>query len=198
MAKSVAFPDEVVTSSAILFGEPPLLDGENSAAYHDLHSKVSDAVNPTDVLEKIWVRDVVDLTWEVFRLRGYKTRLITANMHRGMNAILDPLCGYKEAAEISAGWALQEKDAVKQVNGLLADARLTMDEVRSETLALKISDIERIDRLIMNSEARRNAALREIERHRTALGQTLRRATADVVDGEFETIPPQISGKTLS
>ena len=29
---------------------------------------VSNAVRPTDFLEEIWVRDVVDVTWKIFRL----------------------------------------------------------------------------------------------------------------------------------
>jgi hypothetical protein len=41
-----------------------------------------------------------------------------------------------------------------------------MDTVMAQTLALKIDEIERIDRMTMTTEARRNAALREIERHR--------------------------------
>ena len=40
----------------------------------------------------------------------------------------------------------------------------------------------------MNAELRRNAALREIERHRATFGQALRRASEEVVDGQFQQV----------
>jgi hypothetical protein len=41
--------------------------------------------------------------------------------------------------------------------------------MRWQTLSLTINDIERIDRIIMNAEARRNVVLRETDRHRSSL-----------------------------
>jgi hypothetical protein len=49
--------------------------------------------------------------------------------------------------------------------------------------------LERIDRMIASAEARRNVALREVERHRSSLGQALRRASEEAVDAEFEDVP---------
>ena len=53
----------------------------------------------------------------------------------------------------------------------------------AHTLAAKITEIGLIDRLTMNAELRRNAALREIERHLVSFGQALRRASDEIVDG---------------
>jgi hypothetical protein len=47
------------------FGPPPLIEGEDSAAYDELLARVSTAVKPADILEDIWVRDFVDLDSEV-------------------------------------------------------------------------------------------------------------------------------------
>jgi hypothetical protein len=67
-----------------------------------------------------------------------------------------------------------------------------MDAVMAHTFAAKITEIERIDRLTMNAELRRNAALREIERHRASFGQALRRASNE----QFEQVEaPQIEGR---
>jgi hypothetical protein len=54
-------------------------------------------------------------------------------------------------------------------------------------LRKKFDDIERIDRLTTVAETRRNAMLREIDRHRAVLGETLRRQVQEV-EGEFEVI----------
>jgi hypothetical protein len=44
--------------------------------------------------------------------------------------------------------------------------------------------------MIMKAEARRNAALREIERRRSSMAQASRRASDDVVDAEFVDVGP--------
>ena len=49
-----------------------LLAGEDLAHYERLSAQVTAAVEPCDVIEVFWVRDVVDLLWEVLRLRRLK------------------------------------------------------------------------------------------------------------------------------
>ena len=120
-----------------LFGPPPLLAGEDSIAYDDLLAQVSGAVKPADIIEEIFVHDIVDLTWEVFRWRRLETSLM-------------PPSRYKFAEDI-------EK-------------------------------IERVNRLITIAEGRRNAALREIDRHRETFAQVLQQKVRDVEEAEFETI----------
>jgi hypothetical protein len=51
------------------FGPPPPLEGEDSMAYDELLARVSGDLKPNDFVEEIWIRDVVDLTWEIFRWR---------------------------------------------------------------------------------------------------------------------------------
>jgi hypothetical protein len=92
--------------------------------------QTSDAVKPTDIIDEFSVRDIVDVTWELLRLRRNKAELLTANMHRGLKQILDPLCGYEQAEELSESWAQGDGDTIKQVDGLLADAGLSMNSVR--------------------------------------------------------------------
>jgi hypothetical protein len=54
-------------------GPPPLIEGEDAAAYDELLVRISAAVKPADILEDIWVREIVDLVWSAFRLRRFKT-----------------------------------------------------------------------------------------------------------------------------
>jgi len=46
---------------------PPLIEGENAASYDDLLARISGTLKPADILEEIWVCDVVDLVWEKLR-----------------------------------------------------------------------------------------------------------------------------------
>ena len=50
-----------------LFGRPPLLTGEDPAAYDELFAGIRAAVNPIDTVEIL--ADVVALEWEVLRWR---------------------------------------------------------------------------------------------------------------------------------
>jgi hypothetical protein len=44
-----------------LFGPAPLFEGEDTAAYDELLVRISETVKPADIVEEIWVRDIVDL-----------------------------------------------------------------------------------------------------------------------------------------
>jgi hypothetical protein len=55
-------------------------------------------------------------------------------------------------------------------------------------LSLKLDDIDRIDRMIATAEGRRNAILREIDRHRTTWGQNVRRAVQQIEAAEIKVI----------
>ena len=62
---------------------PPLFAGEDTAAYDALLSRVSGVVKPADVIEEIWLQDVVELSWEVARLRRMKAEFLNSSAHRG-------------------------------------------------------------------------------------------------------------------
>jgi hypothetical protein len=40
------------------------------------------ARRPTDFIEEIWLRDIVDLTWEIFRWRRLKTKVLAKEVSR--------------------------------------------------------------------------------------------------------------------
>jgi hypothetical protein len=72
-------------------GPAPLLDGEGPADYADLLTRVLAAVKPADILEQIFVRDVVDLTWEELRLRRLKAALLEYSQYKGIRELGKPL-----------------------------------------------------------------------------------------------------------
>src|SRR6476659_5563834 len=68
-----------------IFGPPPLLDGESQEVYDTLLARVTGTVNPKDIIEEIWVHDIVDLVWEVLRLRRLKVALLSSSLGRGLH-----------------------------------------------------------------------------------------------------------------
>ena len=171
-----------------LFGPPPLFDGEDPKIYDQLLAQVSTTVMPEDIFENIWVRDVVDLTIEVLRLRRLKVNLMMTNASKGLTETLSPLVGRMQAETLAEGWAARKSDVVEEVNKTLTSAGLSTDSILAQTFSLKLNDIERIEHMTALAEARRNATLREIDRHRQTLGQKLRRAAQQLEDGQFRVI----------
>jgi hypothetical protein len=171
-----------------LFGPSPLMEGEDIGLYDDLLIRISTAIKPSDILEDIWVREVLDLVWETFRLRRLKWTLLTATAVEGLTKVLGPLIGWGQGDDLARAWAARKPSAIKRVEEILASAELNMDAVMAQTLSVKLDEIERIDRMIAMAETRRNITLREVDRHRETLSQNLRRAVQDVEDGQLGVI----------
>jgi hypothetical protein len=246
------------TSKAVsrhsLFGPPPVLDGEDPAAYDELFGRVSAAVKPIDVIDEMLIDDVVLLQLETLRRRRFISALIQA---RGPEALEDFLCKHLDynhyrkrftddlteilqnnlakgqaedaqtlahdcgrnqsdavdkvrkvlsriglridtlldrardakAGELAQAYLGRKPSAVKLIHQLLAGAGVSIDALMAEgVVGLHLDRIERIDYLATNAENRRNASLREIDRRRQVLGETLRPRAKEVEDGEFRVI----------
>jgi hypothetical protein len=175
-----------------LFGTPPLLEGENEKAYDQFLVQISATVQPADILEEIWVRNYLDLFWEETRLRRLKTSLMTSSAYKGLEELLRPLIGSRSDPlsfrHLVDGWAAHDASAIERADEILTSANMTMNDVMAQTLSVVLNDIERIDRMIAVSEVRRSAILREIDRHREALGQRLRRAVQQVGDDQLRVV----------
>ena len=65
-----------ITELDELLGPPPLLPNESLVDYEGLKSRLRAKIVPQDVLEEIWLRDILDLQWEVLRMRRLKARLL--------------------------------------------------------------------------------------------------------------------------
>jgi ribosomal protein L12E/L44/L45/RPP1/RPP2 len=182
----VAYPDN--SQSHPLFGPPAVFEPGYKTVYDELFSRVTAAVVPTDVFEEMWQRDIVDLSFEILQLRRLKTGLIAANQRRSLIDTLAPLMKDTKADALAKRFVARDAAAVEEVEQALHAAGLSMDSVTARSLVAGLDGFERIERLIASAEARRNAALRELERHRSAFAEMLRRATNEVVDAEFENV----------
>ncbi len=179
--------------STRFFGPPPLIAGEDQAQYEAMRDQISAAVGPLDFLEEIWVNDVVNLVWETLRLRRLRAALLQAAAPEGLHHLLQWVVGKNCEEKWAINWAARKPEALAAVESTLAQAGLTRDAVTAQTLALKIGEVERIDRMVAGAEARRNIALREIDRHRATLGAALRQVVDAVEDAEFREIPPRLT-----
>jgi hypothetical protein len=100
--------------------------------------------------------------------------------------ILRIFVGWTSAEELAKSWVCNDVKARKEVNKLLASADLTMDAAADQTLALKIDEIERIDRLIMSgaSTAQRSPARSRPASRRCGTSE----AADNIEDAQFEEV----------
>ena len=76
-----------------LCGPPTLYPGEDRDRYDRLFNSVANEVNPADIVEQIWVRDIVDQTWEVWRYRQQSADLVAAKEQTALERVLGSLLG---------------------------------------------------------------------------------------------------------
>jgi hypothetical protein len=76
------------------------------------------------------------------------------------------------------------------IRELLTGAGTSLEELITKALRQEndLDYIERIDHLTTIAEGRRNASLREIDRRRAILCETLRRSVQEIEAGEFKVI----------
>ena len=190
------------TTSARLapFGPPPLITGEDADAYEEIRARVFSEVAPNDIVEEMLLIDIVDLTWEIARLRRLKAGLYNVGAYQSLTNVLRPLLDRDNSTPdsdldeeglferyLEENWVRRIPDAVKRVDQLLDQAGLSMDAVNAQTLAENIEGMERIERMLAGLEARRNVILREIDRRRESFARPLPCNSQQVKDAEFVT-----------
>lgn len=189
-----------------MFGPAPILEGEDSEAYSELLVGVSNAIKPADSIEDMWVHDIVNWTWEILRYRRYKARLLKAALPKALEEVLAPFVNGRwrfgamdvyeadgalkptTAMEIVNDWIRGDAKAIKRVDEVLREGKLTMEDVEARAMTISINKMEQYNRLLSPLESRRNAVLREIEHRRAVLAQRLRRVMRNAEDAEFEEV----------
>jgi hypothetical protein len=178
-----------------LSAPPPVITGEQTAAFEDLWARLVASVKPADPFEDMWVRDLADLVWEVIRLRRLKGQLLDISACQGMTEVLRGL-GEEYPLLLARRWAAREPTAIGDVKERLANAGLGMDAVMAGALAARIEAYERIERMLTAAEARRAAALHALDARRDAtFAARLRNAAHtvehEVANAEFAVVAPE-------
>ena len=93
-----------------------------------------------------------------------------------------------DTGRLAKDWAAGKPRAIKRVNRILKAAGLNMHTVMAETLCEGLEEMKCIEAMIAVAEARRNAMLREIERHRATLACALQRALPPPEHAEYRAI----------
>ena len=177
--KEQSAPSVDITELDELLGPPPLLPNESRADYEGLKARLKAKIAPRDVLEEIWLRDILDLQWEVLRMRRLKALLLSNNSPAGLVSLLYRRVPHNAKQTLVESWGRGDKEAIKEIAQILKHRGLSMDDVDAHTLLKTLEPLERIDRMITQAEGRRNNALREIEKSRDSTARRLQAAVSE-------------------
>ena len=98
-------PDNGV-ARVIAMAPAPVLMGEDEADYAGLAARVVGVSGPRDAIEELLLRDVIDLAWEILRLRRLEAGLLRASMSAGVSQVLETVgYPYFQSERLSQDWA---------------------------------------------------------------------------------------------
>jgi hypothetical protein len=195
-----------------LLGPSYALEGEDQKGYEELLRRVGYAVQSYDIIDWLLVKDVVDLTTQVHRLRHHRERILQLARGKAMANILDELEILEEEEEesiqesiwerrdrmkrLALEWLSGNDEATKYVLGLLEGAGLSARDVIEQATLDQATELDRIDDRIGSYERRRDSLLQQIERRHAGVGRLVSRATEEVIEAEFQELAPDTDQKT--
>lgn len=189
-----------------LFGAPPLVGGENRGLYERLRCQVALAVEPQNVIEWLYIKDVVDLDWEIRRYRHMQSVVLNSRVVQ----LIDPkVCmvetiGVDESEELTKppfdiAIALRTQTRDEIAERLKEDYAIDFDAEFARAFTLCRKEIEALERMLASAESRRNAVLREIGLHRNmgSFAKRLDEISAKFVDSNVHDGRPLLENRSV-
>src|ERR1700737_4808899 len=121
---------------------PPALprSWKERSGYEELLHRVTAALQPMDIMEEMWIYDIVGLAWDTFRWRRVKAHALSQDAGRQIRELIKPFV-VGDAQQVSEQWALGNEAAAERVNAALAAAGLSTRSVVPRKLDLTAYDL---------------------------------------------------------
>jgi hypothetical protein len=182
-----------------LFAKRPIVFGEPPKLYDTLLSRVASEAKPQDTVQWLYVKDIVDLTWEIQRYRDFQAAIVQKSMVQSLFGYLIPstsckadgtLCYHEDLTgrrvrrrkfnylSLARRYFSGDPAAKLKVDAILAKKRIELDLDSEMTGAItgRLSTLEIINRIAAGAETRRDRALREIGLRQQQFGERIRHA----------------------
>ena len=168
---------------AALFGHASTLKTEDDEIYWNCMKRIAECVEPQDVIEWLWLKDVVDLSWEILRLRRLKIDLVEID-RQDKNATIE--WERQHADEPYIHFATGIRRDPEDIEARKTKPLLDTEADSAELLFRHIDKYEQIEKLLTSAELRRDRILREIELRRDHMGRRRRAASDELLDAQVE------------
>jgi hypothetical protein len=171
--------DLAISPIRALFGEPPLIKGENPEDYWRLWDAFADDIKPRNWREWMMVNDLAHKYWEQLRLRRYSPALIQSACIEALEYLLrpflrpttDPDMKYA-TSDIARFFYVGIGNAKPRAIAYVAECGITTDQIFAQALQMRGAGMLMIDRMDTNRENACRALRKEIER-RAAVSEDL-------------------------
>jgi len=174
-----------------------LLSSERLADFQALLDAIKREVKPSGIIEEIYVNDIAWFVWEILRLRRCRIPIIKASYPDALRELLANVTKKPMEFEINAedrglelaeNWFASErgKDEVRKIL-----KQFDLDESTIEAVAIRRSarDLEKVDKLLMALEARRDEALASLADYRSSLVRQRRKNSDRLLEAEATDVP---------
>ncbi len=190
-SKNVNPPEELEA----LFENVPLVGRERQEEYDAFFSAIARAEPPSDAVDWMLLKDLVDLSWEMRRERRIKVEIVklnqtevvcdllksTFNKDDRLRSDLNRIFGARTEAQL---WA-SDVETRMSIDARLTEKGHDPDSVLARAYQRGAAEIEAIDKRIARYELRRNEILKQIALRSERKAQKLAKASSDIIEGEF-------------
>jgi hypothetical protein len=179
-------------------GGAPLVGDETQEQYDAFRATILSQVSEPDVINELYLQDVVDLSWQIFRERRMKADVVLIFQQRVVERLLrtthsNPEKPYERqdyvyriaAAGPEAQLWLGNEDARKRIDAELERRGFSPDIVLAFAKLEGRMELDAIEHRIAFYEMRRMAAYNAIERRNEEAAEQLKRA-ARMIEAQFK------------
>jgi hypothetical protein len=188
-------PINIPENLSEFFNDAPLVGDETIESYRRLFGMIVAGLNPVNAIDWLYMKDVVDLSWQIRRERIVLAdfiKLMQMDVVRDLlKATFDPAGTIEasvyrifDAAGEAQRWA-NDPEARKEIDARLTARGHPPPAVLAQAYVRGASQIDTIDKRIASYEARRVGIVREIERRNERFARDLEAASSSIIDAEF-------------
>jgi hypothetical protein len=157
---------------AFLFPPPVTLNGEEPRDWEALYAGLRDAVQPADGLDEFWAYNMARIAYDVLRYTSQRDVILFNLRHEGLEDLLAGLVPHEEIQKLSIQYRTRSLDECPEggtsLRAKLASFGVTQERITAATWHNRMDDVERIERLTMQAEARLFIMQRESHRRAEA------------------------------
>jgi hypothetical protein len=147
-----------------------VLESESAEGFAALLEDLNQDIQPRSVMERMYVYDVANMTWDILRYRRAKAAILNSAM-RG-SPILQKRDPFLQPLSFGRTEDDREEPSEEQRN----------ESVEALAFREDLGHIEKLDRLIASAESRRDKALRNLALHEQSFAKRLQSGTDRLLD----------------
>jgi hypothetical protein len=198
MPKSIVKSSQFSSELDRFLGDAPLVGDEKQEDYDAFYNSVVSTLDQPDVINQLYLKDFVDLSWQIRRerliladiIRLYQKEVVLDLLKTAYKKLSGPIESLATAdrflgADRDAQRWLGDPAARKEIDADLLARGYSSSTVLGLAYRKGAAEIDMVEQRIASYEIRRLMALREIERRNEKSARQLKKSTADLIEGEL-------------